>query len=208
LAITNGYATLADVKAALRIIDTIDDTLLETAIESASRLIDGYCNRYFWQGSAGEVRYYYANDSYITWIDDAVDITSLDTCGNLYYLYNVHWNGTVQADGSKDYEKLPVNGYANGSYSPYTAIRAVGHYLFPILGDNALVKVTGTFGWASVPTPVKQATIIQASRIYKRLESPLGVAGISDIGIMRVGRGLDGDVQQLVEQYRLMRTNA
>ena len=208
MAITNGYCTLADVKAALRVNDTLDDSLLELAVESASRLIDGYCNRYFYQGQAGEVRYYPANDSYICWIDDASNITSLDTCSNLYYLYDVHWNGTVQADGSKDYEKLPVNGYANGGYSPYTAIRAVGHYLFPILGDNALVKVTGTFGWASVPTAVKQATIIQASRIYKRLESPLGVAGVSDIGIMRVGRGLDGDVQQLVEQYRLMRTNA
>jgi Phage gp6-like head-tail connector protein len=208
LAITNGYATLADVKGALRITDTIDDALLEVAIESASRLIDGYCNRYFWQGSSGEVRYYPANDSYICWIDDAVTITSLDTCSNLYYLYDVHWNPSPDATGSKDYETLPVNKLANGSYSPFTAIRAVGHYLFPILGDNALVKVTGTFGWQSVPTAVKQATIIQASRIYKRLESPLGVAGISDIGIMRVGRGLDGDVQQLVEQYRLMRINA
>lgn len=208
MAITNGYATLADVKGALRITDTIDDALLEVAIESASRLIDGYCNRYFWLGPTGEQRYYYANDSYITWIDDCVSVDSLDTCGNLYYLYNVHWNFAVQQDGSKDYELLPVNKLANGSYSPFTAIRAVGHYLFPILGDNALVRVTGQFGWASVPTAVKQATIIQASRIYKRLESPLGVAGISDIGIMRVGRGLDGDVQQLVEQYRLMRTNA
>jgi len=74
LAITNGYCTLADVKAALRVTDTLDDTLLEVAVESASRLIDGYCNRYFYKTAASEVRYYPATDSYICRIDDAVTI--------------------------------------------------------------------------------------------------------------------------------------
>ncbi len=40
MAITNGYATLAQVKAALRITDSVDDPLLEMAIESGSRAID------------------------------------------------------------------------------------------------------------------------------------------------------------------------
>ena len=48
MAITNGYASLTEVKAALRITDTIDDSLLEMAIESASRLIDGYASRQFY----------------------------------------------------------------------------------------------------------------------------------------------------------------
>jgi hypothetical protein len=56
-------------------------------------------------------------------------------------------------------------------------------------------------GWAAVPSAVKQATIIQAARIFKRLDSPLGVAGFEDLGIMRVGRGLDTDVAQLVAAY-------
>jgi hypothetical protein len=41
MAITQGYASLNQVKAALRITDTVDDTLLEMAIESGSRAIDG-----------------------------------------------------------------------------------------------------------------------------------------------------------------------
>ena len=45
MAITNGYATLAQVKAALRISDDVDDSLLEMAIESASRAIDGHAAR-------------------------------------------------------------------------------------------------------------------------------------------------------------------
>ena len=201
MAVTNGYCTLADVKAALRITDTVDDALLEQSINAASRMIDQYCNRYFYSGNAGEVRYYTPVDSYYTWIDDCQTITQLATSSTLLNLYDVTWD-------SSDYETVPKNNLENGGYYPITKIRAVGHYLFPIFGDNALVKVTGTFGWPSVPEPIKFATIIQASRLFKRLESPLGVAGVSDIGIIRVGSSLDGDVAQLCNPFRLLRTGA
>jgi hypothetical protein len=36
----------------------------------------------------------------------------------------------------------------------------------------------------------------------------LGVAGVSDMGIMRVGSNMDGDVAQLCNPYRLLRTGA
>jgi hypothetical protein len=49
VAITDGYATLADVKAALRITDNVDDSLLEISIEAASREIDGFTERVFTQ---------------------------------------------------------------------------------------------------------------------------------------------------------------
>jgi phage gp36-like protein len=54
MAIVNGYATLDEVKAALRISDTVDDSLLEIAIESASRMIDGYAMRNFYQSGNGD----------------------------------------------------------------------------------------------------------------------------------------------------------
>ena len=52
MAITNGYCTLAEVKAALRLSDSVDDTLLENAIEGASRRVDGYCGTFFYQTSS------------------------------------------------------------------------------------------------------------------------------------------------------------
>lgn len=201
MAITNGYCTLADVKAALRISDTVDDVLIENSINAASRMIDQYCNRYFYSGEAGEVRKYTPVDSYYTWIDDCQVITELKTSSTLLNLYDVTWD-------VGDYETVPKNNLENGGYYPITKIRAIGHYLFPIFGDNALVSVKGTFGWPSVPEPIKFACIIQASRLYKRLESPLGVAGVSDIGIMRVGSSVDGDVAQLCNPFRLLRTGA
>jgi len=201
LAITNGYCSLADVKASLRITDTIDDALIENSINSASRLIDQYCNRYFYSSAAGEVRYYQANDGFTCWIDDAQSISSLETAVTDPTIFDTTW-------GVGDYQVLPANRTANGGYYPITAITATDNYLFPVWADMALVKVTGQFGWSSVPDPIKFACIIQASRLFKRLESPLGVAGVSDMGIMRVGSNIDGDVAQLINPFRLLRTGA
>jgi hypothetical protein len=104
-----------------------------------------------------------------------------------------------------DYQLEPLNGVLDGQAWPFTRIRAVGDYLWPISGGEALVKLTAVFGWPAVPIAIKQACIIQASRIFKRLDSPLGVAGFGDLGVMRVSSSLDPDVQQLVAAYRRMR---
>ena len=201
MAVTNGYCTLADVKAALRIQDTVDDALIENSINSASRLIDQYCNRYFYSGTAGEVRYYKANDGFTCWIDDAQTITQVVTASVDPTIFDTTWD-------AGDYQVLPINRIANGGYYPVTALAATDNYLFPVWADISLVKVTGTYGWPQVPEPIKFAAIIQASRLFKRLESPLGVAGVSDIGIMRVGANIDGDVAQLINPFRLLRTGA
>ena len=201
MAVTNGYCTLADVKASLRITDTIDDALIENSINAASRMIDQYCNRYFYSGTAGEVRYFKATDAYNCWIDDCQTITDVRTAQSNPITYNQIWAST-------DYQTIPANTYANGGYQPITGLTAVYNYFFPTWQESNLVQVTGTWGWPSVPEPVKFATIIQASRLFKRLESPLGVAGVSDMGIMRVGSNIDGDVAQLINPFRLLRTGA
>jgi len=201
LAVTNGYCTLADVKASLRITDTIDDALIENSINAASRMIDQYCNRYFYSGQPDEVRYFKANDAYNCWIDDCQTITTLRTAQSSPIVYNQTWTST-------DFQTIPANTIANGAYQPITGLTAVYNYFFPTWQESNLVQVTGTWGWPSVPEPVKFACIIQASRLFKRLESPLGVAGVSDIGIMRVGSNIDGDVAQLINPFRLLRTGA
>jgi len=192
--ITNGYASLAEVKAAMRIIDTVDDDLLELAIESASRQIDGHCERVFY--STDTVRVFTALDSYLTEIDDLAAITELKTSSDGDGFDTV-WQVT-------DYQLEPLNGQAGGISSPATFIRATGDYLFPRIGNEALVRVTGTFGWSAVPTAIKQATLILAQRQFKRYDSPLGVAGIGDIGIIRVSR-IDPDVAALVAPFRRRR---
>jgi hypothetical protein len=196
MAITNGYASLNQVKAALRITDAVDDTLLELAVESASRLIDGYSERYFYTGGT-TTRYYATEDPYVVQIDDFRTLASLKTSSDADGVYDITWTAT-------DYQAEPSNDFHGGLPWPYTRIRAVGDYTFPSTPENT-VEVSAVFGWPNIPTAITQATVIQASRIFKRLDSPLGVAGFGDIGVMRVSNGLDPDVRMLVEPYRRMR---
>lgn len=201
MAITRGYTTLSEVKAILRITDSVDDALLETSIESASRLIDTHCERVFSVSTA--VRVYVPRDSYVTEIDDLISLTSLKTSSNVDNVFDITWE-------PKDYQLEPLNGISGGIHSPATHIRAVDEYLFPTsnfpsVTGEATVQVAGVFGWATaVPTDVKQACNLLAIRQYKRYDSPLGVAGFGDIGVVRVSR-IDPDVDALLAPYRKIR---
>lgn len=200
MAITDGYATLSDVKAALRITDNVDDSLLEISIEAASREIDGWCERVFTSSTA--TRIYRPTDVFSVDVDDLQSITTLKTDSDGDGVFDVTWETT-------DYQLNPLNGIAGGISTPYTQVRAIGEYLFPIYeprnvnANEASIQINGVWGWASIPTAVKQACIILSMRQFKRYDSPTGVMGFGDLGVMRVGR-VDPDVEKLLMPFRKM----
>ena len=202
MAIANGYASLSQIKAALRIGagDATDDALLEMAVESASRLIDAYCGRNFLLGGTA-TRYYNTDDPYVVQIDDARSISAVRTSSSENGVFDISFNMTPRTG---DIQAEPINDYVGGLVWPFTRLRAIGDYVFPVDKENT-VEVTAVFGFPNIPVTVTQATILQSSRIFARLQSPLGVAGFGDMGIMRVGRSLDPDVSQLIEGYRRFR---
>lgn len=197
MAIVNGYCTLSDVKAALRITDTVDDSLIELSIEAASREIDGVCSRVFYSSSA--TRVFNAQDALLCQTDDIVSVTTLKT--------STDGSSYTQVWATTDYQLEPLNGVTGGIAQPATRIRAVGSQLFPawsVTGtytNFASVQVAGVFGWSAVPSAVKQATILLAMRQFKRYDSPLGVAGFGDLGAIRVGR-VDPDVEALLMPFK------
>lgn len=200
MAITNGYCTLADVKAALRITDNLDDSLIELSIEAASREIDAYTERIFYQTTA--TRVFAPVSSTVCEIDDLVSVTTLQTADD-GITFDTTWAST-------DYQLAPLNGMASGLPQSYTQVWAIGDNLFPMwqsvsaLGSPATVKIAGVWGWAAIPTAVKQACVILAMRQFKRYDSPLGVAGFGDLGAIRVG-SVDPDVQNLLMPFRKVR---
>ena len=189
------YATLAQVKAALRITDSVDDTLLEMARVSASDLIDGYTGRTF-TTSGTVTRVFAPADDYVLQTDDiagtALTITSSTGADGVF---DVTWKTT-------DYQLEPLNGVSNGQAVPFTRIRAIQDYVWPVAGGEATVRVAGVYGFPSIPLVITQATVLQSSRIFTRLQSPLGIAGFGEMGVVRVTRALDPDVAALVEPYR------
>lgn len=198
--VVNGYASLNDLKIALRIEDGVDDSLLEIALESASRLIDEYTMRNFYNAGTA-TRLFVPNDDDCVAIDDAISISSIAVSTLLNKTYDQTWT-------SAEYQLEPLNNVVDGlSGWPYTRIRAVGVWEFPYDEDDeiATVQVTGVWGWSAVPTAVKQATIIQAMRIFKRLDSPLGVISSPDTGYFRVSSRIDPDVAMLLNSYRKTR---
>jgi hypothetical protein len=174
MAIINGYATLADVKAAARITDTIDDALLEIAIESSSRDLDAYTERVFYStGATAVARVYIPQDIYLVETDDIISVTSVKSDSNGNGTFDVTWE-------TSDFQLEPLNGRAGGIDTPATRIRAIGQYLWPVYeprnvnSNQASVQVTGVFGFATIPSAIKQATILASLRAYKRYESPTG----------------------------------
>lgn len=201
--VVNGYATLNELKTALRIQDSVDDGLLELALESASRLVDEYTMRSFYNAGTA-TRVFVPSDDYCVAIDDAISISSVAVSTLLNKTFDQVW--TVN-----DYQTEPLNGVVDGLTGwPITRVRAVGVYEFPYDSDyeEATVQITGVWGWSAVPTAVKQATIIQAMRLFKRLDSPLGIISSPDTGFFRVSSRIDPDVAQLLNSYRKIRNVA
>lgn len=195
MAITNGYATLNEVKASLRLTDNTDDALLERAIESASRRIDGYCGRFFYKTSQTPVTMYPVNEYLLAFPNDVANTSvtiKIDTNADGTY-------ATTLTQGT-DYILEPQNSPVLQGY-PYLRARMVGGQTFPldVLPSFPTVQVTAQWGWNAVPSSVNQACIILSMRQFARLNSSLGVVGFADMAI--TVRAVDPDVRDLLNEF-------
>jgi len=192
------YTTLADVRNGLQIEDSIDDTAIEAAILSASRQIDEYCQRFFYQeGTVGSpsTRYYTALNPWSLEIDDIVTLTEVatDTGFDTPLQYDQVWNL------SSDIMVEPVNNDKKGW--PYTRLLAVGEYVWPYFFPQTC-RIKGVFGFPEIPYEVELACKIQASRLFIRKQSPFGIAGSVELGTVRLNSRLDPDVEMLLRTFR------
>ena len=203
--IENGLCSLDDVKGVLGISDTIDDYRISLAIESASRMIEAYCNRYFRQDTGVSTRKFIADDAWLCEVDDISTTTGLivktDYAGD--GTFGTIWSAT-------DYQLEPLNGIMQGLTGwPYTKIRAIAGLNFPVYGGaaiprpyaQALVAITAQWGWAAIPTPVKKACIHQAALIFKSDDVPLGATPFQESGILRLRAALHPMALSLLAPY-------
>lgn len=171
MAITDGYATLPEVKAELRLTTTVDDARIERAIEAASRAIDNATRRKFTAVAGARV--------FRSWgcqvlIDDASTLTLVEESND-----QSAWS-TVAATAYTPNARPPVR--------RLTRLASVEWLSF--------VRVTATWGTATIPAEIHTACIIQAIRLFKRPDTPEGVL-VGDFGAARLAR-IDPDVLALV----------
>jgi len=196
MAISNGYTTLVNIKDALQITDTSENTMLEKSVEAASRQIDRYCSRHFWQEGTAQARVYAANSSGVIITDD------ISTTTSLVIKTDDGADGTFENTlAATDYQLEPLNNLARTPALPAYRIRAIGDYSFPV-SSEASVQVTAKWGYAAVPMDIETATLIQSIMVFKALDAPFGVAGSADVGELRITSTLHPTARALVEPYR------
>ncbi|MEK9524649.1 phage gp6-like head-tail connector protein [Streptomyces venezuelae] len=187
------YAALADLRAMLNLADddTSRDNLLTTALTAACRGIDRATGRRFYLDETPTARLYRPAGRTVCGSDGerlVVDDIGSDT-------------GLVVETGTADawtpvtgYETGPDNALARGR--PVTALLTTASW-----GSGATrVRVTAQWGWPDVPEEIEQASLIQAARLYRRKDSPEGVTGSAEWGVVRLSRR-DPDVWALIEHF-------
>ena len=194
MAISNGYATQAEFEEWLGDLPAgTTDAILEDAIESASRHVDGLTGDLFYPLTGATFVFTPNDSSTLSLAPSLRTVTTLKTDDDGDRVYETTWATT-------DYDLEPLN--ASIFSRPYTSIRLApnGRYAFSRLARG--VQIVGDWGWATAPDPIKTATLILAARLFGRKNSPLGVAGSSGIGeAILIGRS-DPDVMALVAPYR------
>jgi hypothetical protein len=199
MAVVNGYIGIDDVKNALGLglaPLTPDDSELEQVVTAVSRAIDDYCGRFFYS-VAGTVLYT-AQDYLFQPINDFSAVTSVKT--------DEDNDGTpeVTLTPGTDF-RLITNQDVPGW--PYTGIQitSFGSHTLPVYVTQG-IEVIGTRGWGgSIPAPVESACLVQSTRLHARRNTPLGVAGSPEGGIVRLLSRLDPDVELMLRPYRVAR---
>lgn len=189
------YVTLEDLKASLELTGLeYADNDIRDAITAASRGIDEYCGRVFYSGGTADVYYYTPYDGCSVVIDDLVAVVAVDS--------DYDGNGTYETSWTRntDYVLEPANAPQYGK--PWETLRVLpnGNRLLTAWPNS--LRITGQFGWSSVPAPVKSATKIQAARIVRRMrDSPFGVVGIGIDNVSARIPTVDPDVSFLLKPY-------
>ncbi|MFH0981753.1 MAG: hypothetical protein V2A79_09460 [Planctomycetota bacterium] len=197
---TNAYCSETQFKLRAGIpAGSAHDDEADRSIESASRAVDRYCGRRFYQDSVVSARTFTPDHGTYLSVDDVSTLTGLVVKSD------DDWDGTFEntwtlnsRSGPYGFMVEPPNAIADGK--PVTRLHAVANS-WPTLPQG--VEVTAKWGWAAPPTDVVEATLILASRYFKRKDAPFGVMGTAETGFTTLP-SIDPDVKALLSPYRRM----
>lgn len=191
MAITNGYATLAEFKlwADISSTNTDDDSVIEDIIEAASRYIDAETARTFYART--ETRYYsIPGGRQLDVDDDLLTITTLT-------------NGDATTIAATEYNFIPKN------VTPYRAIRlkdsSTDYWTFDSDGNSEyVISILGTWGYAATaPHDIRQACMMIATSMYKRRfgESTSSVATVTAAGVVITPQDVPSHAARIIRRY-------
>lgn len=213
------YATIQELKTEIGKETDGKDPVLKMLLTASSRAIDNYCNRKdgFVAVSTASARVYTGSGHTHQWIDECVAVTAVAVKESVTDDSYTAWSTSdwIAASGDPErpdfnrtpYQFLLVNPtgdeshFTHGLFSAWRGFR-------PEINERGrgapTVQVTARWGYATtVPDPIKQATIIQAARWFKRAESSWAdVITQTDFMMLRFVKSLDADIKFLLEEGR------
>jgi hypothetical protein len=181
------YVGLEEMRDRLGVTEPDEDYALQTSIAAATNWISEYCGRHF--NRVTETRTYQPHSIWVLHIDDLVDDPSIDVAVDQDGdgTYEDHWvRGTDYVLRQGD---MNFNPNATGTPRPFRQLQVVqsGKWLpftWPYSNLDR-VSITGPWGWKYVPWAVTEACRMLTADIFKFKDAPFGVAGVSDIGVIR-----------------------
>jgi hypothetical protein len=210
------YATIADLKNTTGKKGSDQDSTLELLLEAASRWCDDFCNRKrdgFVALTTATARIYTGSGTTAMWIHECVSVTSVAVKQAVNDATYTAWAATdwLAATGrpenpdynSTPYDMILVNPVGDQSHfldGRFTAMRGFRPESNERGRGAPTVQVTAKWGYATtVPAAVKQATLIQAARWFKRGESAWADAVSStDFQQLLFRRDIDVDAKLLL----------
>lgn len=226
---TARYATTLELRAEIEKDKNASDGVLDALIDAASRAVDRYTNRIedgYVALTTAAARDYVGSGRTTQMIDECVAITSVAVKASISDSTYTTWAaGTwLPARGGGSFPRFYGLPYdllvADASSSSGCGIFTSGSgsaesHLWPdtmihyhdMRIRQPTVRVTARWGYAAtVPDTIKQATIMQAARMFERLK--VGMAdslATTDLGELRFTQDLDPDVQFLLRLGRWIR---
>lgn len=189
------YCTMAELKSRLQIddTDTSDDYEIQLVMGAVTDWITTYCGRHFYR--VPETRTFKPENVWNLDIDDVVSVSSVDLDYDGDGVYEVHWTEGQQFQllryGSK------YNQHNLGIARPYNYLQVTSGnaaqpegsgwlpWIWPFTRQDR-VSISGIWGWQDIPWNVTQAALYIAAEMFKSKDSPFGVAGIGELGIVKI----------------------
>jgi hypothetical protein len=202
------YVTRAEFKAwaGIKEEDTTDDVKIDLVLPAACRAVDRFCSqhvfRQFGKLSSAAAFYYtprWDRDQlmWVAEIDDLMDTTGItievDTSNTKTYTDDISSTG---------YILRPQDAIAKNR--PYTQVAILPTSSVQPTIYTDCIKMTAPWGWTSVPSTVKEASMLQTNRINKRRTTPYNTTGNTKKGTQITTNlidQLDKDIEVMLEPF-------
>ena len=225
------YATPLELKLRLKRDDVLGETVLLALLNAATLAVDRLCNRIkessnddsngmgFVADSIANTRVYIGSGLAVQRIDECTSVTLVEVKEAVTEKDYTEWESDdwMLAAGSKKhpiYDKSPYTLLVVtpwGDQSHFTSGKYTGRSGFTpdTLYGRQLPTVRSTAKWgyaASAPTPIREATIMQAIRWCNRLKGGMSdTLASAELGQLTFTRQLDPDIAMILYTGRWVR---